>query len=60
MDENAPTKNSTVMTIGDTVFIVDIEFSSSARETPYEKIKRLILEDVEFSRHKVSKDTIAN
>lgn len=36
--------------IGDTEFIITVEFSENARETPYEKIKRLILEDYENSK----------
>lgn len=60
MEANAPPNYTTDMVVGDIHFSVEIEFSTSAKETAYSKIKRLILEDVEFDRHKVSVDTIAN
>lgn len=60
MDASAPPCYTADMTIGDTQFTVEVAFSTSAKETPYNKIKRLILEDVHFASHQVSKDTIGN
>ncbi len=42
---NGTTEISFQKTIGDTLYIVDTEYSEAARETPYEKIKKLILND---------------
>jgi len=60
MEANAPPSYTTSMTVGDIAFTVEVEFSTSAREKAYDKVKRLILEDVHNDPRKVSKDTIAN
>lgn len=37
--------NTTTKQIGDTLYIVDSAISSNAKETTYEKLKRMILND---------------
>lgn len=44
---NGTTEITFQKTIGDTLYIVDTEYSETARETPYEKIKKLILNDTD-------------
>ena len=40
-------------TIGDTLYIVESVVSETAKETAYEKLKRLILSDVENQKLKL-------
>lgn len=40
--------------IGDTIYIVESTVSDNARETPYEKVKRLILNGEPLPREKAS------
>ena len=44
----------TAKQIGDTLYIIESTVSDSARETAYEKIKRLILNDTEIYLRKAS------
>ena len=46
--ENNPVDITTV-SIGDTTYIVEHVISANARETAYDKVKRLILNDTELS-----------
>ena len=46
--ENNPVDITTV-SIGDTTYIVEHVISVNARETAYDKVKRLILNDTELS-----------
>jgi hypothetical protein len=45
MDEN--TISITEKEIGDTLYIIESAVSSTARETAYDKLKRMILNDTE-------------
>lgn len=40
--------------IGDTIYIIENAVSDAARETAYEKIRRLILHDTEIYQKKAS------
>lgn len=40
--------------IGDTMYIIENAFSDDARETAYEKVRRLILYDTEIYQKKAS------
>ena len=40
--------------IGDTIYIVESAFSSSAKETAYEKVKRLIKNDTNITNNKAT------
>ena len=40
--------------IGDTMFIIENTVSNDARETAYEKVRRLILHDTEIYQKKAS------
>ena len=40
--------------IGDTIYIVESAVSPAAKETAYDKVKRLILNDTEFLQKKAS------
>ena len=40
--------------IGDTVYIIESEVSPQARESTYEKVKRLIMNDLELLQIKAS------
>ncbi len=46
--ENNPVDITTV-SIGDTTYIVEHMISANARETAYDKVKRLIMNDTELS-----------
>lgn len=48
--ENTPVAIMTVNR-GDTTYIVEHVISSSARETAYEKVKKLILNDMQFTEN---------
>ncbi len=41
-------------TIGDTVYIIENVISENAKETAYEKVKRLILNDTDILQRKAS------
>lgn len=41
-------------TIGDTVYIIENTISESAKETAYDKVKRLILNDTEIYHKQAS------
>jgi len=41
-------------TIGDTVYIIENTISESAKETAYDKVKRLILNDADILQKKAS------
>lgn len=38
--------------IGDTLYIIESVFSQDTKQTPYDKIKRLILSEVENTPHR--------
>ena len=44
-------KRITEQQIGDTLYIIESVFSQDAKQTPYDKIKRLILSEVENTPH---------
>lgn len=44
-------KRITEKQVGDTLYIIESVFSQDAKQTPYDKIKRLILSEVENSPH---------
>ena len=52
MQEDRATVVKTV--IGDTIFIIENAISDDARETAYEKVRRLILHDTEIYQKKAS------
>ena len=52
MNESNPEVVKTV--IGDTIFIIENAISDDARETAYEKVRRLILHDTEIYQKKAS------
>jgi hypothetical protein len=52
MDEK--TVNITEKVIGDTLYIIESALSSTAKETAYDKLKRMILNDTESLRMKAS------
>ena len=45
-------KRITEQQIGDTLYIIESVFSQDAKQTPYDKIKRLILSEVENTPHR--------
>ena len=51
-----PTDRAAVVktVIGDTMFIIENAISDDARETAYEKVRRLILHDTEIYQKKAS------
>ena len=49
--ENTPVAIMTVNR-GDTTYIVEHVISTSARETAYEKVKKLILNDMQFTENR--------
>ena len=52
MQENTP--DVITKTIGDTVYIIENVISENAKETAYEKVKRLILNDTDILQRKAS------
>lgn len=55
MTKMAEDKTAVVETvIGDTMYIIENTVSDDARETAYEKIRRLILHDTEIYQKKAS------
>lgn len=52
MKENTPVVIT--KTIGDTVYIIENVISENAKETAYEKVKRLILNDTDILQRKAS------
>jgi len=45
-------KRITEQQISDTLYIIESVFSQDAKQTPYDKIKRLILSEVETPPHR--------
>ena len=45
-------KRITEQQIGDTLYIIESVFSQDTKQTPYDKIKRLILSEVENTPHR--------
>ena len=52
MQENTPVVITKI--IGDTVYIIENAISENAKETAYEKVKRLILNDTDNLQRKAS------
>ena len=52
MQENTPVVITKI--IGDTVYIIENVISENAKETAYEKVKRLILNDTDILQRKAS------
>ncbi|MCF2601038.1 hypothetical protein I6E26_05645 [Anaerovibrio lipolyticus] len=52
MQENTPVVITKI--IGDTVYIIENAISENAKETAYEKVKRLILNDTDILQRKAS------
>ena len=52
MQDNTPVVITKI--IGDTVYIIENAISENAKETAYEKVKRLILNDTDILQRKAS------
>ena len=52
MQENTPVVITKI--IGDTVYFIENAISENAKETAYEKVKRLILNDTDILQRKAS------
>ena len=52
MQENTPVVITKI--IGDTVYIIENAISENAKETAYEKVKRLILNDTDILQRKAA------
>lgn len=51
---NAKTISVTEKVIGDTLYIIESAVSSTAKETAYDKLKRMILGEVESQKIKLA------